>query len=531
MHSALWLLLGLRTRAAIRLRLREMRTARGRAFLLLGVVVIGLVMASPIVNDVLLPYMNQVISLVEVQTSEEMLSVMLAAVCLLTLVVSSGPAIYFSPSETNLLFGGPFSRRDLLLYKFLSYLAGAAVTALVFAIVARRQSSIAGAFLGTVTALLFVQLLATTVSFLDLEVRFRGFRYVRKLVILLFVGCGAVVVWQYLGNEAGLRPGIATALLMPFSIFVHTFFAPRLWPDLAIWGSASIAINLVLLGFLVWRNIDYREAAAVASQELQQRWVRARRSGIWGDHRASNWRLPYMFGRSPFGIMVLRQLITAVRTFRGALIKMLLVAVCIGPLLANVPAQATIIVFGICVSLSLFLLPKVITFDFRGDWDYMMILRSLPVRPSRIAMAQLVTPVIIVSLLEAVAIFNALPFVSYQTRIILTWALAILLPLNALIYATDNLLFLLFPAPLTPVGRLDFEFFGRSLIEFFVRMVVIGVACGASAALGIAVARLTGNLPLGLGIGFWIVFVAATATMIPALAVAFERFDDRGKNG
>ena len=78
---------------------------------------------------------------------------------------------------------------------------------------------------------------------------------------------------------------------------------------------------------------------------------------------------------------------------------------------------------------------------------------------------------------------------------------------------------------------LDFEFFGRSLIEFFVRMLVISMACGAGLALGSVVASQIGDPLLGLGIGFWTVFFAATALMIPALARAFERFDDTVKNG
>jgi hypothetical protein len=526
MHSALWLLLGLRTRAAIRLKLRELRTARGRVYLLLGLAVVSLVFGSRIVNEVLLTNLQQATSLIEMRSSEDMLTAMLAAVCLLTLVVSSGPAIYFSPSEANLLFSGPFSRRDLLFYKFLSYLAGVVVTALVFAFFARHQTSFAGAFLGTVAAMLFVQLFATTVSLLDIEVR-----YFRTLVIILFVSFGVIVIWQSLSNADGIRTGIAAALMMPFRIFVRTFLAERLWPDLMIWGFAAVATNLVLLGFLVWKNIDYREAVTATSQKLHQRWLRARRSGVWGDYRTSKWRLPYFLGHSAFGVMVLRQMTTAVRTFRGAMIKMLLVALCIGPLLSFVPAQSMPITFGLCISLSLFLLPKVITFDFRSDWDYMMILRSLPLRPSRIALAQLVTPVILLSMLEAVGLVSMLPFVSYRTGIILSWTIAILLPFNALVSATDNLLFLLFPATLTPVGRLDFEFFGRSLIEFFVRMLVISMACGASLALGSVVASQVGDILLGLGIAFWAVFSTATGLMVPALAWAFERFDDTVKNG
>jgi hypothetical protein len=48
--------------------------------------------------------------------------------CLLTVAVSSGPAIYFSRAEIDFLFTGPFSRRGLLLYKFLSYATGAFVS-------------------------------------------------------------------------------------------------------------------------------------------------------------------------------------------------------------------------------------------------------------------------------------------------------------------------------------------------------------------------------------------------------------------
>jgi hypothetical protein len=184
------------------------------------------------------------------------------------------------------------------------------------------------------------------------------------------------------------------------------------------------------------------------------------------------------------------------------------------------------VAIGVSVSLSLFLLPKVITFDFRSDWDYMMYLRSLPLHPSRITLAQLATPVMITTLLEAVSIASSLPFVSDRTGSLLLFLLAILLPFNALLYATENLLFLLFPVPLTPVGRLDFEFFGRALVEFFVRILVILSAFGVSIALSIVAAIPMGDGLLGFGMVTWAVFATATVLMVPALAGAFARFDD-----
>lgn len=526
MRSALWLLLGLRTRAAIRIKLRKLRTVRGWAYLLLGLAVIFLIVGSRELNDVLLTNLQLANSSFDLLGSEDLLTAMLAAMCLLTLVVSPGPAVYFSPAETNFLFCGPFARRELLFYKLFSYVAGVTVTALVVAILARDQSSMAAVFIGTLTAMLFIQLLATTVSMLDIELHFRGVRYFRTLVVILFAIFGSLILWQSLGTDIGSRSGIIVVLTMPFRIFIRTFLAPSIWPDLVIWGTAAIAANLMLFGLLLWRNIDYREAVTTTSHQMHQRWVRARRSGVWGDYRTTSWRIPYFLGHSAVGMMAWRQITTAIRTSRGSMIKLLLFALCFGPCLSYLPARLMTLTIGLAISLSVFLLPKVITFDFRSDWDYMMYLRSLPLRPTRIALAQLVTPTVITTLIEAVCIASAFPFVSDRAGSILLWLLAILLPFNALIYAADNLLFLLFPAPLTPVGRLDFEFFGRSLIEFFVRMLVISIAVGLSIALGSFVASQLGNMLLGLGIAFWAVFSTAIALIVPALAWAFQRFDD-----
>lgn len=520
MNGALWLLLKLRVRSAIRLKLRKLRTVRGLIYLFLGAAALGLVVASPAVYEPVAVELPKTVRDFRFPANETMLATSLAVMCLLTLSVSSGPAIYFNPAETNFLFSGPFSRRQLLAYKIVSYVGGVLLTAIVVGLLAQSWSGFFPAFCGTLLGMVFLQLVSASINLADHEMRLRRIS-LKSLMIAVLAMLASLSVMTDLQDEATFVKPLVTCLMTPFRIFAHIFLAKALWPDLLSWGTGALVIDLSLFGLLLWQNFDFRESVAVGSQRLHQRWQRAQRSGVWSDWKTSSQPVPFVFGRSAFGIVAWRQLTHLTRTFRGPLYKLFLLAICVGPVVSMIPSELAMLALGFAVSMALFLLPKIVPFDFRSDWDFLMNLRALPVSASQIAVGQLVTPVLVLSALEGVAIVSMVPFYA-GLRFVLISVIPLLLPFNALIVATDNLMFLLSPAPLVPMGRLDFEFFGRSLIEFLVRIVVIALAFALSLGLGQFLASVTGRILLGWQLGFWIVFSAATVALIPALAWAFR---------
>ena len=55
---------------------------------------------------------------------------------------------------------------------------------------------------------------------------------------------------------------------------------------------------------------------------------------------------------------------------------------------------------------------------------------------------------------------------------------AFALPLTFLIYAVENTVHLLFPTKLVAMGRADFEFLGRSIVEFIAKTIFVSAAMG-----------------------------------------------------
>ena len=96
---------------------------------------------------------------------------------------------------------------------------------------------------------------------------------------------------------------------------------------------------------------------------------------------------------------------------------------------------------------------------------------------------------------------------------------------NLLHYGLENLIFLLFPSRVLPVGRVDFEFFGRMFLETGFKLLWLTVWISVSAALGAIVYLTTdqGLIAASAVASFSMLIVAALTTL--AAAWAFRRFD------
>ena len=83
-------------------------------------------------------------------------------------------AIYFSPADVDFLFPGPFSRRDLLLYKLSQSIRGNIAAGTFFSIfTAPRAPLLAGAWFGTVLSVLFLNAITLTLTLVGESFRSR----------------------------------------------------------------------------------------------------------------------------------------------------------------------------------------------------------------------------------------------------------------------------------------------------------------------------------------------------------------------
>jgi hypothetical protein len=171
-----------------------------------------------------------------------------------------------------------------------------------------------------------------------------------------------------------------------------------------------------------------------------------------------------------------------------------------------------------------FILPRTLICDFRGDLSRMETYKTLPIAPWRICLGQLVVQVLL-SYIVALAMIVSLMLFDDRLGAPVALALAALaLPFTLLLYTVENTMFLMFPAKSVPMGRADFEFLGRSLVEFIVKTVVILVAL--SLAIGVGVLTLTtlgGTLVLS-GLASWVALTLIAGLAVIVMQYAFRRF-------
>src|SRR5688572_9354314 len=177
----------------------------------------------------------------------------------------------------------------------------------------------------------------------------RAYSRGRKLLIVLIVAVVALAIaprvrtimasdpeqiWPTL--QAMLRSPAARVVFAPFEPFTRTFTAQSPM-ELASWGAASLAIDVMLLMLVVRLDADYREAALGASQRVYEMAQRVRRGqfmqlgGRAGAARRSPLRMfPWLGGAGP---TAWRQLTTVLRASRASLFVLALIMLSMLPLI------------------------------------------------------------------------------------------------------------------------------------------------------------------------------------------------------
>lgn len=541
MNAALWQLLGLQCCGWVRKVWRSLHTVKGALLVVLGLVVfvpwlLSLLMApqagAGIPADKLLRFGPAVFLLY----------------CLTTVLFSKGErAIYFTPAEVNFLFPGPFTRRQLLGYKLtanvLFGLPSTLFMSLLFQIHARWYLA---CFLGLFCAYLFLLLFTVAVNLLAITIGASASTRGRKL---LLVALGALVAVALFQAARGAGPGgralferiehtpVWKTIATPLRWFVQLFLVqPGDWLDLARYTALAGGVTLVLVLVVFLLDAHYLEAAATASERIYTQLQRMRRgeagglrwSGGSGKVRLSLPSFPWWGGIGP---VAWRQTVTALRSLgRLALLVLILGPILAGPLIAesggdggHQKEMAPFIVGGVLMYLSL-LLTALVPFDFRGDLDRMEVLKALPLSAWRVAVGQLVTPVVLISLVQMLVL--AVTQVAWgQLQPLLLAGMAFAPPLNFLVFGLDNLLFLWFPSRVVASNPGDFQMMGRNVLFLFTKVLVVGVAGLLAFGVGLGVYLVAGRSLTAALAAAWLVLAACAAALVPLLALAFNAFD------
>jgi len=463
--------------------------------------------------------------------------IILLVVCVISLITSGGDkAVAFTPAEVGFLFPGPFTRRQLLGYKLIKSFVGAAASgAFLSLLFLRHCASWPAAFVGLLLSMMFAQLFAMTVMLVGQGVGERLYTRGRKLIVGAIIAAVGVTAWPHLKHGMPENPTDLAAqlrnspagriLLLPLEPFGRTMTAPTAVQILQ-WSSLAAVVDLVLLLVVMWLDVNYLEAAVTGSQKLYDRIQRARRGGVAAiaAPKAGRLRLPafpWLAGAGPTGW---RQLTSALRSSRGMLFLLFILAISVGPLLvaARNQAQAAGLVLGLAAWTTV-IMAGTMRFDFRGDLDQMDLLKSLPLPPAAVAAGELFAPVLIMTFAhEALIVAAAFRLRSHREILLAGAALSPLF--NLLLFALENLLFLYFPTRIGPASPGDFQNFGRQIVMFLLKFILMALAGGVAAAAAMLTWFLTRSLPLTIAAAAAVLLIESLC-LIPLMAIAYDRFD------
>jgi hypothetical protein len=535
--AALLTLMNLQFRGQVRRALRGARTPKGAAFVVVGAAVVLLWLGPAVVTSFM---MNRA----DPSHVRAAIPPILLAMALVSAVAHGGDkAVSFTPAEVNFLFPGPFTRRQLLVYKLTKSTIGAALTSLFLSLVLLRYATlwvacVAGAFL----SMLFLQLVSIAIVLIRQRVEASAALWRRWAVRLTVFAVVALAAAPAAGvamrrDWPGVLPAIdaspaARVVLAPVKPLARVWTAPTV-ASLAAWAAPAVAVNALLLLLVLRLDANLLEVSLEASRRQEQAMLRLRRGQVLnsagGGARAGRLRVPMPPRLGGAGAVAWRQLTTALRTGRGLLLFVLIFAGAVLPgAIVGVRADGAIwAVFPITGWMTL-ILAAMMKFDFRADLDRMDALKALPMRPAVVAAGQLAAPAAVLAALHVVlfaglAIFA--PFRSNEPRVALLWAAAAAAPFDVLLIGVENLVFLLAPSRPAAATPGDLGAMGRSAMTFVVKALVLLVPCGVAGVFAAAVYVVSRQSVPATGAAVVVALAAQSAAAVWLVGRAFHRFD------
>jgi len=533
MPSALWTLIRLHLRGTVRRMLRGVRTPRGMTFLLLGIVMMVAWLGPMVYRATRMPRADP-------QGVQTVAPFAIAGFCIFNLFGSFGEkAIVFTGAEVDFLFPGPFTRRSLLGYKIIKTMLGALFTTAVFSIMLLRYSASWWAcVIGVWLTIQFMQLFAMAVIMIGQTIGERAYSGARRMIL---AGVAIIVVIAIApGLKAHAHDGpvalmtqvhgtmAGRVLLAPFGVFARTIIASP-GGELAKWAGLALLIDLAMLAVVIGLDANYLETAATVSQRRYERIQRIRRGGAGGMSRPSgpNFRVPPLPWLGGIGPIAWRQLTGAVRNSRSLFIFIGILAIIAITFARQSHSSSGSAALGQLLGTFAWLnviFISMLKFDFRDELDRLDVLRSLPIRPLAVAAAEVFTPVLMLTVMQVMLLIG-IAYTFPGTGKPILWAAAFAVPFNILLTVIENLLFLMFP--LRAVGLIagDMQLFGRQMVVFLCKFLLLLTALAVAAAFGL-VGYIAGNQSWpAFGAMTWVALSGVALGMIPLLARTYAKFD------
>ena len=322
-----------------------------------------------------------------------------------------------------------------------------------------------------------------------------------------------------------------TMLLAPFQVFGRTLGAETIYPELIGWGAAAAVLDVAFVVLILRLDANFLEASVAASEKLYQRLQCVRQGSIWAataNRGAVARRVPKPPWLGGAGPIAWRQ--AAPRGgVRGILLTLAIVAVSAGmPMIVNRHAPgdrnfAGVPLISVLGVLSIFLVPQMIRFDFRGEMDRIETLKALPIAPHAIVIGEMLTPIVLATIAELLIV----AVIALVVRIATPWiglVALFVLPLNLLVFGLENLVFLLFPYRMPAGGGLDVQIMGRQMLIMFLKVCGLALLAGLAAGIG-GIGYFVADSRRAFVVGAWIAATFLGLACVPVVGWAYRRFD------
>jgi len=461
----------------------------------------------------------------------------------------------WTPAEREMLGAAPLRRSELVMYRLAAVAVAAVAKAACFCLVMLPDLRVWWAgLMGMLLALLLVDLLRMTFEIFAYGISRRAFLRFRAVVLIVAGTCGisaAVsslcgphvatnsslpqslgIVLRFLASLAELRTTwVGTVAELPLRVFGHLIVAPAFSLALVGYLLAAVAMVIGMTRVVVWLDGHFlrrRLAAELARfPKLLDNSTNERGMSYGADRPV---RVPQRLWGA--GSLAWRQMLGAFHYRTSLLISLIVPAVlsCVALLKQQADLSLVAELVATLVFYSFLLLPTALKFDFRRDVDRLGAIKALPISPAAVTLGQLATPVTISTLFQATVLLVAMIVRPFHPGL-LAMALIVLVPVNVLIFALENLIFMLYPYR---PGQEGIVVFIRSILTFTAKGILFALGLVITVFWALASRELGLRLSCGsdwagpamvFTTGVWLLTVAVAVVTTALLAGVYRRFD------
>lgn len=441
------------------------------------------------------------------------------------------------PALRDILVALPLRPRDLVAYQLASVTVTTFLKAGLFTLLLLPDlHSATMGLIGLLLAMMLLEMLRMAIDIATWSMGQAAFLVYRAMVMAALVVVGFDVGVTLAGEGAlagpinvgeGLRQhlldifvqlndsviGYASLPFQPFIdlILAETITASNVALAVAAWASV-VALGAAVIGLYAAtsRHAAHREQRNYRTRTVARDSVACSNAKVLVLTHGFEFvlrlrRMPRCWGA---GALAWRQLVGARRHWGSLLTAMIAPAVlsCFPGFIIADPPIAFLITTGTLAFYTFLLLPTSLYFDFRRDLDRLPTLKGLPIAPAAAVIGQTLAPVLIATVFQSAVLAFVVAARSLPTHYLLT-AILVMIPLNVLVFALDNLIYLLYPYRMQQEGL---EIFLRTMLTFTGKGLLFAVGLVAVASWGFAAAASTSEISrwTGSAINAYTVFMA-----------------------